>query len=440
MLMQLNRKVLAASIIGGVLEVYDFVVYGLMASTIAPIFFNSEDPFSSLIQSYVAFCVGFFARPLGAVIFGYLGDFFGRKKSLIISAVLMSFSTLALGILPTYESIGVWASLSVFIIRILQGISVGGEYTGGIIMAVEHSPQEKRGAVGSYVVAGYMSGVLLGSLVSFLFTLPFMPSWGWRLPFMFGFLIVGVGIYVRKKVQESPEFSSLKKSNHASFFQDFLKAPTVFLSCMGIAGFSGVFLYTLTVYIPTYLKNNFLLSKSTTMFISILPTLCMVIGIIIFGTLSDKWGRLRLMKVGALSTTVFVFPLVYLLNGGTFVAGLAALVSIASLASIFMGPMNTLIVEVFNPSHRYRSAAISYSLGMSLFGGTAPLVAAWLTTFSGGPFLLSCYFCLGGLMGWGAVTLVGAHLQKRNSPNSKHFSYRNERAPFGALRVPGRLM
>ncbi|MGC8483752.1 MAG: MFS transporter [Thermodesulfobium sp.] len=424
--MQLNRKVLAASTIGGVLEVYDFVVYGLMASTIAPIFFNSDDPFSSLIQSYVAFCVGFLARPLGAVIFGYLGDFLGRKKALILSSLLMSFSTLAIGVLPPYEMIGVWASLGIFIIRILQGISVGGEYTGGIIMAVEHTPQEKRGAVGSYVVAGYMSGVLLGSLVSFLFTLPFMPSWGWRLPFVFGFLIVGVGIYVRKRVQESPEFNSLKKADHTSFLKDFLNAPTVFLACMGIAGFSGVFLYTLTVYIPTYLKTNFLLSKSTTMFIPILPTLCMVIGIIIFGTLSDKWGRLQLMKIGAISITVFVVPLVYLLNGGTFATGLVALITIASLASIFMGPMNTLIVEVFNPSHRYRSAAISYSLGMSLFGGTAPLIAAWLTKLSEDPFLLSCYFCLGGLMGWGAIILVGVHLKKKSSPANELFSHRKE--------------
>jgi len=189
---------------------------------------------------------------------------------------------------------------------------------------------------------------------------------------------------------------------------------------MGIAGFSGIFLYTLSVYIPTYLKTNFLLSKSTTMFIPILPTVCMVVGIILFGTLSDKWGRLKVMKIGALLTTLFVIPLVYLLNGGTFVTGLIALVCIASLASIFMGPMNTLIVEVFNPSHRYRSAATSYSLGMSLFGGTAPLVAAWLTKVSEDPLLLSCYFFLGGLMGWGAVALVGAHLRKKSYPNAEN--------------------
>src|SRR5262249_6995370 len=159
--------------------------------------------FSSLIQSYTAFCVGFFARPLGAILFGYMGDFLGRKKALFFSATLMALSTLAIGILPTYETIGVWASISLFIIRILQGISVGGEYTGGIILAVEHSPPERRGAVGSFVVAGYMGGVFLGSLTSFLFTLPMMPSWGWRLPFIIGFVIVGVGLYIRTRIQES---------------------------------------------------------------------------------------------------------------------------------------------------------------------------------------------------------------------------------------------
>lgn len=156
--MKLNKKVITASMVGGTLEVYDLTVYGLMASILAPIFFNPANLFSSLIQSYGAFCVGFLARPLGAILFGYLGDFFGRKKALVLSALLMAFSTLALGLLPTYESIGIWASLSVFIIRILQGISVGGEYTGGLILAIEHTPPEKRGKAGGLVVAGYMGG------------------------------------------------------------------------------------------------------------------------------------------------------------------------------------------------------------------------------------------------------------------------------------------
>lgn len=421
--MEINRKVLTASIVGGVLEIYDFTVYGLMAALLAPIFFNPDHPFSSLIQSYSAFCVGFFARPLGAIIFGYLGDYFGRRKALFFSASLMSVSTLALGLLPTYEIIGVWASLGVFIIRICQGISVGGEYTGGIILAMEHSPKESRGRVGSYVVAGYMGGVFLGSLTSFLFTLPSMPSWGWRLPFLVGFLIVGVGVYIRKRVEESPEFKKSKETSQASFLEDFLKNPPVFLACIGIAGFSGIFLYTLTTYIPAYLKDSFLLSKSVMMVIPILTTLCMMIGIIVFGSLSDRYGRLSIMKIGASSAALLVFPLMYLLNSGTFFSVLCVFMFIALLASIFMGPMNTLIVEVFNPSHRYRSAAISYSLGMSAFGGTAPLIAAWLTQFMGG-VLLPCYFCLAGLMGWGAVKLIETNLKKKTSlQNYKGSSY-----------------
>jgi len=412
---KLNRKVLAASIVGGVFEIYDFIVYGLMAATLAPIFFYSADPFSSLLQSYTAFCVGFFARPLGAIFFGYVGDVWGRKNALFFSAILMSLSTLAFGLLPSYDTIGVWASILVFIIRILQGISVGGEYTGGIIMAVEHSPPERRGAVGSYVVAGYMGGVFLGSLTSFLCTLPFMPSWGWRLPFIFGCLIVGVGVYIRLHVQESPEFKSPKEVSQESFFRDFLKMPQVFLACMGVAGFGGIFLYTLTVYIPSFLKETYSLTNSTMMFIPILVTLCMTTGIVVFGSLSDKWGRLFTMKVGATITTLCVIPLFYLLNSGNFSVGFLALVCIIFCGSIFQGPMNTLVVEVFNPMHRYKSAAISYSLGISLFGGTAPLVATWLTSIMPGPFLLSCYFFLAGLMGLGAVKLIENHFHTRKS-------------------------
>ncbi len=407
--MGINRKVLLASISGGVLEIYDFIVYGLMASTLAPLLFNSDDPFSSLIQSYIAFSVGFLARPIGALIFGHLGDCFGRKKALIFSSLLMSFATLALGLIPTYETIGVWASVSVFVIRILQGISVGGEYTGGIIMSVEHTAKERRGAIGAYVVAGYLGGIFLGTITSFLFTLPFMPSWGWRLPFIFGFIIVGVGFYIRSRVEESPEFVKVKETKRDSFFQDFMKAPQLFVACMGMAGFGGVFLYTITVYIPTYLKNNFDISNSTMMFIPILPTFCMMIGVIIFGSLSDKVGRIPLMKLGAILFMILVIPLVYLINGATLMIGILALMAIGFLSTIYNGPMNTLVVEVFGPTHRYKSAAISYSLGMSLFGGTAPLIAAWITRVSDGPFLLSAYFFLTGVIGWGAIKIVDNH-------------------------------
>jgi len=418
--MKLNKKVITASMVGGTLEVYDLTVYGLMASILAPIFFNPANLFSSLIQSYGAFCVGFLARPLGAILFGYLGDFFGRKKALVLSALLMAFSTLALGLLPTYESIGIWASLSVFIIRILQGISVGGEYTGGLILAIEHTPPEKRGKAGGLVVAGYMGGVFLGSLTSFLFTLPSMPLWGWRLPFIFGFLIIGIGLYIRQKVQESPEFVTPKKAPSSSFTHDFLKNPLVFLSCIGAAGSAGVFCYSLAVYIPTYLKKEFFLSQTTAMFIPVLITLCMMIGNLSFGILSDKVGRLHMMRIGGILITLSIFPLFYLLNSGSFPTCLTALLIVGFLSTIFGGPMNTFVVEAFAPAHRYRSAALSYSLGMSVFGGTAPLIASWLTTFSEGPFLLSCYFFLGALMGLGAVKLLERHFHQKGNLRQTH--------------------
>ena len=422
--MKLNKKVLGASIIGGTLEIYDLTVYGLMASVLAPIFFNPANPFSSLIQSYGAFCVGFLARPLGAVVFGHIGDLLGRKVALVLSATLMGLSTLALALLPTYETIGVWASISVFVIRILQGISVGGEYTGGLILTIEHTSPEKRGKAGGLVVASYMGGVFLGSLTSFLFTLPMMPNWGWRMPFVFGFLIAGVGIYVRKKIQESPEFVVKKKVAPGSFFQDFLKTPTVFLSCMGAAGAGGILSYTLVVYMPTYLKNTFSLSTTTAMFIPILLTSCMMIGHFSFGCLSDKTGRLQLMKIGGLLTTISIFPLFYLFTSDMFITCVVALLVVSFLSTMFKCPMNLFIVEVFAPTYRYRAAALSFSLGVSIFGGTAPLIASWLASFSNGSFLLSCYFFLAGLMGLGAVKFLEAHFREKNYSNNERFASR----------------
>jgi MHS family proline/betaine transporter-like MFS transporter len=247
-----------------------------------------------------------------------------------------------------------------------------------------------------------------------------MPSWGWRLPFIFGFLIIGIGLYIRQKVQESPEFVTPKKAPSSSFTHDFLKNPLVFLSCIGAAGSAGVFCYSLAVYIPTYLKKEFFLSQTTAMFIPVLITLCMMIGNLSFGILSDKVGRLHMMRIGGILITLSIFPLFYLLNSGSFPTCLTALLIVGFLSTIFGGPMNTFVVEAFAPVHRYRSAALSYSLGMSVFGGTAPLIASWLTTFSEGPFLLSCYFFLGALMGLGAVKLLERHFHQKGNLRQAH--------------------
>lgn len=408
--MKLNKKVMGASIVGGVFEMYDLTVYGLMATVLAPIFFNPADPFAGLIQSYGAFCVGFLARPFGAMLFGHIGDTLGRKWGLVLSATLMALSTLALGLLPSYEVMGIWTSICVFLIRILQGISIGGEYSGGIILAIEHASKEKRGRAGGLVIAGYMGGLFLGSITSFLFTLPMMPSWGWRLPFLFGFLIIGVGLYIRSYVQESPEFEKSKKVKKESFIKDLLKSPTLFFSCVGCSGFSGVFCYTFAVYIPTYLKQTFLLSKSMMMFTPILLTLSMVIGYLFFGPLSDKWGRVRTIKIGAVLTTLLSVPFIYILNAGVFEIALLSLVVIGFISTIFIGPMNVLLAEAFNPMHRYRFAALSHAIGISLFGGTAPLVATSITQLTDGPFYLACYLLAAGLMGWGSIKLIQNHL------------------------------
>jgi len=322
----------------------------------------------------------------------------------------MACSTLSLGLLPSYEVMGVWTSVAVFVIRILQGISVGGEYTGGLILAIEYAPQDKRGRAGSSVIAGCVGGIFLGSLTSFIFTLPHMPSWGWRIPFFFGFLILCIALYVRSFIQETPEFVKTKEVKKEPFFKDLLKAPALFLSCIGCAGFAGVFCYALAVYIPTYLKENFLLSTSMMMFIPILSTFTMMIGNVLFGSLSDKWGRVWLMKKGAALTTLLSIPFVYLLNTGSFESALLALVVVGFVSTIFCGPMNPLVVEVFNPLHRYRSAALSYAIGMSLFGGTAPLIASFLTKLPDSTFYLSCYFLAAGLMGWAAIKTIEAHL------------------------------
>jgi MFS family permease len=216
---------------------------------------------------------------------------------------------------------------------------------------------------------------------------------------------------VRRYIQETPAFVKAKTIKREPFIKEFSKSPTLFLACIGCAGFTGIFCYALAVYIPTYLKDNFLISTSMMMFMPILLTLTKMFGNVLFGKLSDEWGRIRTVTFGAALTTLLTFPFVYFLNESNFTISFFLLVFVGFISTIFISPMGVLMVEIFNPIHRYRFAALSFSIGMSLFGGTAPLIASALTKLTGGSFYLSCYFFAAGLMGWGSIKLIDAHLE-----------------------------
>ncbi len=400
---KLPVRVVLSSMFGGILEFYDFTIYGFLAPQIVPLFFPVQDYIASLILGYGVFSVGFLVRPLGSILFGHFGDIYGRKTALCASILLMAFSTFFMGILPTYETVGIYAAVAILLARVLQGLSAGGEYSGGIIFAVEHSAPNLRGFAGSLVVAGCMGGVFLGSLTAFIFTMPSMPIWSWRIPFMIGLVISLIGFYIRKNADETPDFKSLHKKERTPLLAGIKKSPKECFAAFGIAGCSGMTLYFISVYMPSYLKTISNISATTPKLFSTLCTCTMMLFIPVFGYVSDFIKRDKMMKFGTAVLAFYAFPLFYLINIGNDFTILAAGFAFSFTIAIFMGAMNTYLIELFATSERYSCSAVFYSLGMGILGGTAPMVASILSYYSADGLLLAGYVIMACVLGYSAV-------------------------------------
>jgi MFS transporter, MHS family, proline/betaine transporter len=400
------KKIILASAIGGAVEFYDFTLYGALAFAFAPLFFPSEESFVSVLSAYAVFGVGFFARPLGSIIFGHVGDNFGRRTALFWSLILMSIATLAMGLLPTYQAIGVGAPILMVLARLLQGLSAGGEYSGALIFGIEHGLKKRSGLIGSTIAAGCMSGLLLGSLASVLCGLAKNPSVSiWRIPFLIGFLISLVGIYIRFRLEETPVFIAQKKVGlkPVALFQEIKRNLKPFLSVIVLSGFNGIALYVYFVFLPSYIAKEASLAADTVKLYSAMGTAILMFSLVFFGWISDKVNRVYLIMQGAALTTLTALLLFYNLpHLSLFSIGLYLAVFVIAFA-MYSGPLNTFIIETFPVGVRYRCASLGYSLGMGIIGGSAPLIAGLLSLNSHKTLLLSLYFIISGVLAFFAL-------------------------------------
>ncbi|MBY0355451.1 MAG: MFS transporter [Rickettsiales bacterium] len=401
------RRVVISGMIGNGLEWYDFALYGHFAAIISRHFFPSDDPLISLIATYGAFAAGFAMRPLGAILFGYIGDRYGRKISLAIAILMMAIPTACIGLLPTYAHIGVMAPILLTLIRLLQGLSLGGEFSGSITFIVEHSSDHRRGLAGSASMASLVAGMLLGSLVatvtSELMTEAQLIEWGWRIPFALGLLIGFVGFYIRHHTDESPKYIEAKEADTLS------KRPLRDAFGKHLAPMAqGVGIY-LTVTLPFYILAVFMLSYLSTvlghsigdsLILNTITMLFMLPVIIWSARLSDRVGRKPVLFVSALALLLLAYPIFMLINSGSFVLILLGLMIFALINGTFLGPVPAVLVELFPTSVRYTAMAISYNIAGALFGGTAPIVSTWLIRETGDPKVVAFY-----LMASAAVTL-----------------------------------
>ena len=381
-----QQKALWAAAIGNLLEWYDFGVYAYLASLIATKFFPGSDPTASLLAAFAAYGVGFLARPLGGVVIGRLGDTKGRKTALVLTIFLMAFGTVGLGLLPSYDTIGIWAPTLLVCLRIVQGLAAGGEWGTSTAFMIEWSPPGRRGFFGSFQQVSTAGGSLLGSGVAAILTSSLSPQamldWGWRLPFLLGSMLLVVGAYLRQNVGETPAYEARKA---AAPEQTASGAPLGALA-FGFTIFWTVAYYTLLAWMPSFTQRFAGLTPSQALWSNTIGLIAMVIAVPFWGALSDKVGRRPLLMASALSIGLLSFPLFSLMTNGT---GLALVLPVqilfGVLLALYSGAGPAAISEIFPTHLRSTWMSTGYSLAVAIFGGFAPFIATWLIQATGSP-------------------------------------------------------
>lgn len=384
-------RVVLASFVGTMIEWYDFFLYGIATALVFDrLFFPSDDEFVSRMAAFGSFAIGFFMRPLGGIIFGHFGDRIGRKAMLVTTLLMMGLATFAIGLLPTYETIGVAAPILLILLRLVQGLGVGGEWGGAVLMAVEHGHAGRRGFYGSCVQMGVPAGLLLATFVLWMFSsLPdeqFL-TWGWRVPFLLGILLLGVGMFIRLQVFESPLFAEAQKKKNVSplpILEVFRHYRRSVLLAMGARFAENVCFYIFTVYVLTYATEFLQLPRQTILVGIWIAAAVQLVVIPLSGILSDRVGRRPVYLAGAVFVMLFAFPFFWLIETQqTLLIWLSIVLALIG-HSLMYGPQAAFFSELFGTRVRYSGASVGYQLASPLAGGIAPMVATMLVNWSGG--------------------------------------------------------
>ena len=381
-----NKKVLIASLTGSSIEWFDYFLYGTAAALVFnKIFFPMVDPVIGLILSYLSFSLTFFIRPIGGVLFAHIGDRIGRKKTLVLTLSLMGGATVTIGLLPTYDMIGMWAPALLILMRIIQGMGIGGEWGGALLLAYEYAPEKRKGFFGSIPQAGVTIGMLMATFIVSLMTLftedDFL-SWGWRIPFLLSSILVLIGLWIRKDIDETPDFQKVKKSGQVAKapLRDTLKHHwREVLIAAGLKVVETAPFYIFSTFVVSYATTTLTYQKSQALEAVTLGALVATIMIPLMGLLSDKIGRQRMYAVSVFVLGLFIVPWFMLLNTGTtWGIVLATVIAFGVLWAPVTAVLGTLCSEIFSANVRYTGITLGYQLGAALAGGTAPLIATGL--------------------------------------------------------------
>jgi len=404
----LMRRAITACAIGNATEWFDYTTYGFLAIILGGVFFPSEDPTVSLLSSFAVFGAAFVARPFGGLFFGPLGDKLGRQRILATTILLMAGATFAVGLLPGYATIGIWAPILLVLLRLLQGFSAGGEYGGAATFMAEYAPDDRRGFWTSWLEFGSLTGYFVGAGLATLLTVVLsdgvMSSWGWRVPFLLAGPLGVIGLYLRLKLQDTPVFTALEEAGEVeeSPLRDtFVYAWRPMLLLAGISMITNVGNYILLTYMVSYLQNNLDVGSTTALLVTFIAIILMMAVIWRVGSLSDRFGRKTMLTAGTVGFIVFAYPAFWFISLGNWATTLLGMLILALCLVLILGTIPSTLPALFPTEVRYSGFAVSYNISVALFGGTAPFVAGYLVSATGSNYAPAFY-----LMGVAAVALI----------------------------------
>lgn len=409
------KKTVFATGIGNAMEWFDFGLYSYLAVILGQNFFSSvENDQLKTIFTFATFAIAFLLRPVGGIIFGMIGDKYGRKVVLTTTIIMMAFSTLLIGLLPTYDQIGVWAPILLLLGRVLQGFSTGGEYAGAMVYVAESTPDKKRNTLGSGLEIGTLSGYIAASVLSgllfYFLSDDQMASWGWRIPFILGLFLGIFGFYLRRKLEESPvyenEIATKTKRDNVGFLTIVRYYYKDILVCFVAVAFFNCTNYMVTSYMPSYLQEIVKLDSTT---VSLLITLVMAVMIplaLMFGRIADKIGEKKVFLIGLIGTAVFSVISFSLFQSSSLVLICVGIFILGFFLSTYEATMPGSLPTMFYTHIRYRTLAVTFNVSVSLFGGTTPLIASSLVAKTGDPLSPAYYLAAISVIGIIVISLL----------------------------------
>jgi MHS family proline/betaine transporter-like MFS transporter len=407
-----ERRIVIAGLAGNVMEWYDFGTYGFFAAVIGKQFFPAHNPTVSLLASFAVFAIGFIGRPLGALIFGHIGDKSGRKRALMASVIMMALPTMLIGFLPTVSQIGILAPLLLIVLRLFQGLAVGGEFTTSIVLLVEGAQRSRRGFVGSFAPFGAVGGMLIGSAVGAAIT-GFLPaaaiaSWGWRAAFLFGLVIGAIVLYVRRRLPPDTAIVAIAEARHSPVVTAFKTQWRTILKIIGIILTLGIGFYLNFVYLSTWLVQYAHISHSEALALNCLGLALQLPLLPLAGALADRIGAKAVLLLSTIGFALLSWPLYVLISQGTITSIICGQAVLALLQAGISGAVPAFMVEALPKHVRCTALSFGQNLAQAVFGGTVPMVAVALIGATGNPLAPALYLAGAGVVSFMVVLITNA--------------------------------